>query len=193
MGDGTKEERSARKQVSPRDGKGPLVPKSKDRSTKPTMEDVVIRDTKDQVKKRASPAYRFASELQENVNIEALFKALMDKEISLKLGDVFGSSFELCKRLQIASKTQRVPVGQDVVGSKSLEVTINSVERGVEPSQLGKRPRKPPLINCPPKKGDPTSKSVIYEHADVSTDDENEYLPQAPLCEPATQKRRPNG
>ncbi|KAF9518146.1 hypothetical protein BS47DRAFT_1389319 [Hydnum rufescens UP504] len=106
MGDGTKEDWAAKKQVGPRDGKGPSVPKSKDKLNKPSMDDVVIHDAKDQIKKQASPAYRFASELQENVNVEALFKVLMDKEILLKLGDVFSSSFELCKRLQIALKTQ---------------------------------------------------------------------------------------
>jgi Protein of unknown function (DUF4100) len=172
MRDGTPKDRAGRKQKGMKDGKSPLDLKIKDRTPKSTLDDVVIQDTKDQIKKRALPAYQFASELQEKVNVEALFKARMEKEVLLMLGDVFGLSFELCKRLQIVTKTQCIPVTQDAAASKSLEVMINLVEQGVEPLQAGKRPWKPPLINCLPKKGDPEKK--MYLQTPGWTDEDND-------------------
>ncbi|KAF9513345.1 hypothetical protein BS47DRAFT_1393434 [Hydnum rufescens UP504] len=96
---------------------------------KSSLEDVVICEKGSQIKKRASLAYCFASELQENVDMDALYKSLMDKEIMVKLGDILGSSFELCKRLQLATKTQWIPVKPEIAGSSNVEATVNVIER----------------------------------------------------------------
>ncbi|KAF9511881.1 hypothetical protein BS47DRAFT_1363522 [Hydnum rufescens UP504] len=95
---------------------------------KSSLEDVVVRDKTDQIKKRASPAYCFANELQEKVDTEVLFWSLMDKEVTVKLGDILGSSFELGKRLQLATKMQRVPIKSEIAGSHNVEATVNSLE-----------------------------------------------------------------
>ena len=123
--------KDVRNQTEP--GKTQNKSKSKDKD-KVSLDDVVIRDKSDFAKKRASPAYRFASELQENVDIENLFKAIMDKEIPVKIGDVLGSSFELCRRLQTATKTQRIPVAQatvaipNVPANKRFRTQVSHIE-----------------------------------------------------------------
>jgi Protein of unknown function (DUF4100) len=130
MWDGMVEEWARCKHMEMWDEKAPS--KTKGKGMKPTMGDVIIQDMKEQIKKRASPAYHFASELQENVDVEALYKTLMDKEVLVKLGKILGSSFELCKQIQIMSKTQWVPVTEKVTGNNNLEVLISLVEHEFE-------------------------------------------------------------
>ncbi|KAF9521035.1 hypothetical protein BS47DRAFT_1356991 [Hydnum rufescens UP504] len=93
------------------DDKGSPVAKAKSK-TNPTLEDVV-----------RTPG---------NVDVEALYKSLMEKQVTVKLGDVLGSSFELCKRLQTATKTQRVPIKPEIAGSHNVEAIVSSLERTVE-------------------------------------------------------------
>ncbi|KAF8343853.1 uncharacterized protein EI90DRAFT_3114452 [Cantharellus anzutake] len=80
-------------------------------------------------KQRAPPAYKFASELQERLNSEEVFEKLLSQEISLPLGSILGSSFELNKRLQMAMKVQRILIAKkaetvvlDLEPSKPLPV-----------------------------------------------------------------------
>jgi hypothetical protein len=146
-------------------------------------DDVVIRDKSDFTKKRASPAYRFASELQEDVDIENLFKSIMDKEIPVKIGDVLGSSFELCRRLQMATKTQRIPVAQATVAipnpstNKRIRTQVSHLEVDLDDTNdetnqrnsghfLRERPR------------------VRIRNAEVDSDDENDD--ESNVSEPMT-------
>ncbi|KAF9504840.1 hypothetical protein BS47DRAFT_1438302 [Hydnum rufescens UP504] len=100
------------------------------------LDDMIIHGKNGQPKKRASLAYRFASELQESVNVEALFKSLMSQEVPVRLGNVLGSSFKLGKRLQIATKTQKVPVSPEAMQMKSIELSISSAEYGINPLEM---------------------------------------------------------
>jgi Protein of unknown function (DUF4100) len=105
MRDATKEESITHKCKGTIEDEG--LPKAKMRpKTKPSLEDVVIWSKTEQGGKRASPAYCFASELQEKVDTEVLYNSLIDKEVTVRLGNILGSSFKLSKRLQIAMKTQ---------------------------------------------------------------------------------------
>jgi Protein of unknown function (DUF4100) len=89
---------------------------------------VVICSKTEQGGKRASPAYHFASELQEKVDTKVLYNSFMDKEVTIRLGDILGSSFKLCKWLQIATKTQCIPVKSATARSSIVETTVNSLE-----------------------------------------------------------------
>jgi Protein of unknown function (DUF4100) len=104
--------------------------------TRPLLENVVMCEKTDHGKKRASPAYHFARKLQENVNIEALYKSLMEKEVTVKLGDILRSLFELSKRLQITTKMQHVPVKLAAAGSNNVKATINPLEHTSESMPL---------------------------------------------------------
>ncbi|KAF9516799.1 hypothetical protein BS47DRAFT_1390386 [Hydnum rufescens UP504] len=128
MKDATTGEPETRKQLVPSMEKDLPLPKAKPK-TRTTLDDIVVCGKDDHVKKRASPAYRFASELQERVNVDTLFNSLMDKEVMVRLGDVIRLSYELCKRLQIATKMQRVPVKLEAARSNNIEATISSIER----------------------------------------------------------------
>ncbi|KAF9516225.1 hypothetical protein BS47DRAFT_1390860 [Hydnum rufescens UP504] len=128
MKDATMGKPETRKQSIPSMGKDLPLPKAKPK-TRTTLDDIVVHGKDDHIKKRASPAYRFASELQERVDVDTLFNSLMDKEVTVRLGDVIGSSYELCKRLQIATKTQHVPVKPEAARSNNVKATISSIER----------------------------------------------------------------
>jgi Protein of unknown function (DUF4100) len=108
------------KHMAPQTEKDLSVPKSKP-NIRPTLDNIIIKEKTDCIKKRASPTYHFASELQENVGTEVLYKSLMDKEITARLGDILGSSFKLCKRLQMATQTQCIPVKPGTAGSNKSQ------------------------------------------------------------------------
>ncbi|KAF9521034.1 hypothetical protein BS47DRAFT_1356990 [Hydnum rufescens UP504] len=201
MRDATMDQPSSRKQKEVVGNKEVPIMKLRPK-TNPALEDVVVRSKPDQGKKRALPAYRFASELQENVDIEALYKTLMDKDVTVKLGNILGSSFELCKRLQVATKMQHVPVKLETAGSHNVEATVNCLEHIAEikdvpsifssvdqspvvppenPAELSSakpielkpgRPPKRPLINRPPKKLQDHEINVVAFESD---DSENNY------------------
>ncbi|KAF9506907.1 hypothetical protein BS47DRAFT_1367023 [Hydnum rufescens UP504] len=128
MKDATTGKPETRKQLVLSMEKDLLLPKAKPK-TRTMLDNIVVCRKDDHVKKRASPAYQFASELQERVDVDTLFNSLMDKEVMVWLGDVIGSSYELCKRLQIATKTQCVPVKPEAARSNNIEATISSIER----------------------------------------------------------------
>jgi Protein of unknown function (DUF4100)/Zinc knuckle len=135
MRDATMDEPISRKHKGVVEDKG--IPTAKSRpKTRPSLENIVVCDKTDQIKKRALPVYCFASELQENVDVEVLYKSLMEKEVTVKLGDILRSSFELCKRLQIATKTQQVPVKSAAARSSNVEAIVNSLEYASESISL---------------------------------------------------------
>ncbi|KAF9505493.1 hypothetical protein BS47DRAFT_1400328 [Hydnum rufescens UP504] len=212
------------KQAPPVDNpKVPTILKREAHTTEPTPalpnEDVEMRDaTMDQpsfrkqkevvgdkevpitkLRPKTNPALE---DVVENVDIEALYKTLMDKDVTVKLGDILGSSFELCKRLQVVTKTQRVPVKPETAGSHNVEATVNCLEHIAEikdvpsifssvdqspvvppenPAKLSSakpielkpgRPPKQPLINRPPKKPQDHEINVVAFESD---DSKNNY------------------
>ncbi|KAF9516741.1 hypothetical protein BS47DRAFT_1390566 [Hydnum rufescens UP504] len=187
MCDATMDQPASRKHKETLDNKGSPVAKAKSK-TNPTLEDVVVRSKTEHSKKRASPVYRFTSELQENVDVEALYKSLMEKQVTVKLGDVLGSSLELCKRLQTATKTQCIPIKPEIAGSHNVEAIVSSLESifglpskdlgdlsdnltPTEPTEFkpGKLPKRP-LINRPPKKPLDREINVVAFESDDSED-----------------------
>ncbi|KAF9503310.1 hypothetical protein BS47DRAFT_1369628 [Hydnum rufescens UP504] len=124
MCNATMDQPTSHKHKETLDDKGSPVAKAKSK-TNPTLEDVVV-------------------ELQENINVKALYKSLMEKQVTVKLGNVLGSSFELCKRLQTATKMQHVPIKLEISGSHNVEAIVSLLEHTIESKDVS-------LISFPPE------------------------------------------
>lgn len=75
-------------------------------------EDIYVGLPKSKGKKpRASPAFKFSSAAQENVNQDELLDRLLDSPITLSLKEVL-SSFEIAKRMQTITKSQKIPTNK---------------------------------------------------------------------------------
>ncbi len=58
------------------------------------------------------PPYKYASELMNKVDPELVFQKLLSQPITLKLGEILGSSFELSCQFQTVTKSQCFPIQQ---------------------------------------------------------------------------------
>ena len=59
--------------------------------------------------KRASPAFKFSSDVQESVDHDRLVEKVLDAPINISLRE-FMSTFEVSKRVQAITKTQKIPI-----------------------------------------------------------------------------------
>ena len=59
--------------------------------------------------KRASPAFKFSSEIQESVDQNALLDKVLDQPIMLTMREIL-SSYEVSKRVQAITKSQKIPI-----------------------------------------------------------------------------------
>ena len=59
--------------------------------------------------KRASPAFKFSSEVQESVDQNALLDKVLDQPITLTVREIL-SSYEVSKRIQAITKSQKIPI-----------------------------------------------------------------------------------
>ena len=77
---------------------------------KPTPQGVRIKeDAAPNKPKRASPAYKFSSAVQESVDYDALVDKILDERISLSLREIL-SSYEVAKRMQSMTKSQKISI-----------------------------------------------------------------------------------
>ena len=117
-------------------GKGNETPKTKEHSgstkTKLNPSDIKVQDStgKPVVNQKSSPAYKFASELQQRTKNEELFEKLLKHEVSVPLGAIIGSTFEINKRFQAATKIHRVPVTQATAAHEIERVAREDFEYG---------------------------------------------------------------
>ena len=96
----------------------------------------VVRDPKASTEKQKGlPSYKYASELMNGTDSELVFKRLLDQPVTMKLGEVLGSSFELGRRFQTATKSQRFPTPQ--AKAASLEVLREMMEEGLDADDRG--------------------------------------------------------
>ena len=56
------------------------------------------------------PHYKYASEMMNETNPEEVFRKLMDQPVTMKLGEIIGSSYEIGKRFQTVTKLQRFAI-----------------------------------------------------------------------------------
>jgi len=59
--------------------------------------------------KRASPAFKFSSEVQESVDQNALLDKVLDQPITLTMCEIL-SSYEVSKQIQAITKSQKIPI-----------------------------------------------------------------------------------
>ena len=94
--------------------------------------DIRIQDPtgKPAVKEKSGPVYKFASELQQQTQNEELFEKLLKHKVSVPLGAIIGSMFELNKRFQAATRIHRVPATQATTIHKIEQVSEEDSEYG---------------------------------------------------------------
>ena len=57
--------------------------------------------------KNLLPQYKYATELMNETNQEHIFQKLLDQPVTLKLGELLGTSYDLSRRFQTAMRSQR--------------------------------------------------------------------------------------
>ena len=69
-------------------------------------------------------------EVQQEIDLEMVYQKLMAQLVTLTLGEVLGSSFELGKRFLKANQTHWIPVAKANVGVVELEEGESDREEG---------------------------------------------------------------
>jgi hypothetical protein len=101
--------------------------------TKKLPENVEVQDPKRaNFRQKSGPMYRFASELQDRVKNDDLFERLMNQEVTVPLGTIFGTSYELNKQLTAAAKIHRIPTKQtnivEYISDEEIEAEVMNTE-----------------------------------------------------------------
>ena len=78
--------------------------------------------------KNLSPQYKYATELMNETNQEHVFQKLLDQPVTLKLGELLGTSYDLGRRFQTMTHSQRFPVQQ--AKAMNVEILNNVVNEG---------------------------------------------------------------
>ena len=120
--------------------------------------------------KRASPAFKFSSEIQESVDHDCLLNKVLDGPANCTLHDIL-SMFEMSKRMQAITKMQKIPLETNTGKSKQTSsVMIEEIDdKDVSPvayicSTTAYPPEKPKFPN------------LVISNAEVNSDDEGTYL-----------------
>ncbi len=58
------------------------------------------------------PQYKYATEIMNETNQESVFQKLLAQPVTMKLGEVLGSSYELGRQFQLVTRSQHFPVQQ---------------------------------------------------------------------------------
>ena len=78
--------------------------------------------------KRASPAFKFSSEIQGSVDHDRLLNKVLDRPATCMLCDIL-SMFEMLKRMQAITKTQKIPLETNMGQSKQTSsVMIEEID-----------------------------------------------------------------
>src|SRR5258708_3181687 len=77
--------------------------------------------------KNSAPQYKYVTELMNEMNQEQVFHNVMDQLMTLKLSKLLGTLYDLRRRLQLATHSQRFPVQQ-----------VNMVNAEILPNMTGK-------------------------------------------------------
>ena len=74
------------------------------------------------------PQYKFATEIMNSTNQEAVFQKVLDQPITLSLGELLGTLYDLGKRVQMAMKSQHFPIQKAVAAHVKALKEVNSEE-----------------------------------------------------------------
>src|SRR5260370_36041158 len=72
------------------------------------------------------PQYKFVTEIMNSTNQEAVFQKLLDQPITLSLGEILGTLYDLGKQVQMAAKRQCFPVQKAVAAYVKALKEVNS-------------------------------------------------------------------
>ena len=89
--------------------------------------EVVNLKASDEKMRNQPPQYKYAMELMNETSQEQVFQSLLNQPVTLKLGEVLGTSYDLGKRFQAAMRSQRFPVHQAKVAN--IEILKSFVSR----------------------------------------------------------------
>ena len=82
--------------------------------------------------KNQPPQYKYATELMNGTNQEQVFQRLLDQPVTVRLGELLGTSYDLGKRFQSATRSQRFPVQQAKMANVEVLKEDMSSEREYE-------------------------------------------------------------
>ena len=89
--------------------------------------EVVNPKAADEKMRNQPPQYKYVMELMNETSQEQVFQLLLNQPVTLKLGEVLGTSYDLGKRFQAAMRSQRFPVHQAKVAN--IEILKSFVSR----------------------------------------------------------------
>ena len=159
--------------VAPAPARVPVVTSKKPRAVRvPQTKEgpkFVVRDPKASAEKlKGLPSYKYASELMSETDSELVFKKLLAQPVTTKLREILGSSFELGRRLQTATKSQRFLVAQAKVASlEVLRELIDDELEGIDEEDLEESPSEAqnlPEFTVNSSEASPTSTSTKDLH-----------------------------
>jgi hypothetical protein len=78
--------------------------------------------------KRASPSFKFSSEIQQSVNQDELLQKVLEGPVPLTLRE-FLSSYEMSKRMNSVTKTQKIPMDEGIKIKTKPKPTLEDVKR----------------------------------------------------------------
>ena len=120
--------------------------------------------------KRASPAFKFSSEVQESIDHDCLLDKVLDGPVNCMLHDIL-STFKMSKRMQVITTTQKIPLKTNTGNSKQTSsITIEEVDNNdVSPITYIQA-----ITAQPPKK--PKFPNLVISTVEVNSDDEDTDL-----------------
>ncbi len=71
------------------------------------------------------PQYKYATELMNDTNQEQVYQCILSQLVTLKLGELLGTSYNLGRRFQAATHSQRFPVQQ--AKASNIEILHNAI------------------------------------------------------------------
>src|SRR5258708_2741508 len=78
-----------------------------------------------------APQYKYATELMNETNQEQVFQMLLDQPVTLRLGELLGTSYNLGKRFQMATHSQHFPVQQAKAVNVEVLNSMDSMEKNL--------------------------------------------------------------
>src|SRR6266436_5058675 len=88
----------------------------------PRFEVVNPKSSNDKSKSHA-PQYKYATELMNDTNQEQVYQCILSQLVTLKLGELLGTSYNLGRRFQVVMCSQHFPVQQ--AKASNIEILHN--------------------------------------------------------------------
>ena len=120
--------------------------------------------------KRASPAFKFSSEIQESIDHDRLLNKVLDGPANCTLRDIL-SMFEMSKRMQAITKTQKIPLEMNM--GKSKQTSSTTIEE-IDDEDVSPVTYVCSITAYPPEKS--KFPNLVISNTEVDSDDEDAYL-----------------